>query len=79
MSFIAEGALVVGDVTLGEHSSVWFHSVLRGDVAPIVIKDRSNIQDGTIIHVGHNQPSMHAPWMSYQTWRIDWDEFDHLR
>jgi carbonic anhydrase/acetyltransferase-like protein (isoleucine patch superfamily) len=41
----------MGDVTLGEESSVWYHAVVRGDMAPIVIGAHSNIQDGTIVHV----------------------------
>jgi len=48
--FIAESADIIGDVTLGARSSVWFRSVLRGDVMPIVIGSDSNIQDGSIIH-----------------------------
>ena len=54
--FIAPGAVVVGDVTIGTGSSVWFSAVLRGDMAAIVIGEESNIQDGCIIHVNRNQP-----------------------
>jgi carbonic anhydrase/acetyltransferase-like protein (isoleucine patch superfamily) len=50
-AFIAPGAVLVGDVTVGAYSSVWYGCVLRGDVAPIVIGERTNIQDGTVIHV----------------------------
>ncbi len=50
-AFIAPTAAVMGDVTLGEDSSVWYGAVLRGDMAPIVIGAQSNIQDGTIVHV----------------------------
>jgi carbonic anhydrase/acetyltransferase-like protein (isoleucine patch superfamily) len=49
--FIAEDALVIGDVEIGEDSSVWFGSVLRGDVNYIRIGARTNIQDMTMIHV----------------------------
>jgi carbonic anhydrase/acetyltransferase-like protein (isoleucine patch superfamily) len=42
---------VVGDVTIGEHASIWYGCILRGDVNSICIGARSNIQDGTIIHV----------------------------
>jgi len=55
--FVAFGAVVVGDVTLGARSSVWFHSVLRGDSAPISVAAESNIQDGTVIHVDEGQPA----------------------
>lgn len=48
--FIAPGAVVAGDVTLGEGSSVWPGCVLRGDYGSIVVGARTNIQDGTIIH-----------------------------
>ncbi len=50
-AFIAPGADVVGDVTLEEESSVWFQSVLRGDINRIVIGPRSNVQDGSVVHL----------------------------
>ena len=50
-AFIAATAAVMGDVTLGEEASIWYNAVVRGDMAPIVIGARSNIQDGTIVHV----------------------------
>jgi carbonic anhydrase/acetyltransferase-like protein (isoleucine patch superfamily) len=49
-AFVAPGAIVAGDVTLGEQSSVWPGSVLRGDYGAIVVGARTNIQDGTVIH-----------------------------
>lgn len=48
--FIAPDAAVIGDVELGEDSSVWFGAVLRGDNEPICIGARSNIQDGSVVH-----------------------------
>jgi carbonic anhydrase/acetyltransferase-like protein (isoleucine patch superfamily) len=50
-AFIAHSAVIIGDVEIGEDSSVWFGSVIRGDVNFIRIGARTNIQDGTIIHV----------------------------
>lgn len=50
-AFIADGAVVLGAVTVGEQASIWFGCVLRGDINRIVIGARSNIQDGTIVHV----------------------------
>lgn len=50
-AFIASGCQIIGDVTIGSNASIWFNSVLRGDVASITIGDKTNIQDGTIIHV----------------------------
>src|SRR6266498_2635580 len=50
-AFIAPGAVVLGDVTLAPRSSVWYQAVLRGDMAPIVIGEATNIQDATIVHV----------------------------
>jgi carbonic anhydrase/acetyltransferase-like protein (isoleucine patch superfamily) len=55
-AFIAAGAVVLGDVTLGEESSVWYGAVVRGDMAPIVIGARTNLQDGTIVHVDEGVP-----------------------
>lgn len=53
--FIAEGAKVIGDVVLGDRSSVWFNSVLRGDVAPIRIGTDCNIQDLSMVHGTFNK------------------------
>ena len=50
-AFVGAGAVVVGDVTLSDHSSIWYGAVVRGDVAPVHIGPRTNIQDGTVIHV----------------------------
>lgn len=50
-AFVAPGAVVIGDVTLGEESSVWYNSVLRADINTIKIGPRSNIQDGSVIHL----------------------------
>jgi len=49
-AFVAPGAVVVGDVEVGEGASIWYAAVLRGDVEKIVIGDRTNIQDGAILH-----------------------------
>lgn len=49
-TFLAENATLIGDVTLGEGCSVWFNTVLRGDVNTITIGDRVNIQDGSVLH-----------------------------
>lgn len=48
--WLAPTAVVVGDVTLKEDSTVWFQAVLRGDVAPIHVGERVNIQDGVVVH-----------------------------
>jgi len=50
-AYIDESAVVIGDVTVGEDSSIWPMVVIRGDDQAIVIGDRSNIQDGSVIHV----------------------------
>ena len=55
--FIAPDAAVIGDVELGEHSSVWFGAVLRGDNEPIRIGARSNIQDGSVLHTDPGFPT----------------------
>jgi len=49
--FVAPGAHIVGDVVIGKDSSVWFNTVVRGDVHSIRIGERTNIQDGCILHV----------------------------
>jgi carbonic anhydrase/acetyltransferase-like protein (isoleucine patch superfamily) len=55
--FVAETATVVGDVTIGKDSSVWFSAVLRGDAAPISIGEGTNVQDNAVIHVDHDVPT----------------------
>jgi carbonic anhydrase/acetyltransferase-like protein (isoleucine patch superfamily) len=56
-AFVHARALVVGDVTLGEHVSVWPTAVVRGDTAHIVVGAESNIQDGTVVHVDRGMPT----------------------
>jgi carbonic anhydrase/acetyltransferase-like protein (isoleucine patch superfamily) len=53
-TFIDETAVVIGDVSIGSASSVWFHAVIRGDVHSIRIGARTNIQDLSLLHVTHN-------------------------
>ncbi len=50
-AFIAPGARIIGNVSIGEDSSVWYNCVLRGDVEAIHIGARTNIQDGSVVHV----------------------------
>jgi len=57
-NFIADSADVYGDVRLGTGSTVWFQSVLRGDSNTISIGKMSNVQDGTIVHVDHDAPTV---------------------
>lgn len=49
--FVAEGAQVIGDVEVGDDSSIWFNAVVRGDIHFIRIGRRTNVQDGTVCHV----------------------------
>ena len=57
--FVAPNAAVIGDVEIGEDSSVWFNSVIRGDVHRIRVGERTNIQDGSVLHV------------TYQKWALE--------
>jgi carbonic anhydrase/acetyltransferase-like protein (isoleucine patch superfamily) len=54
--YLAPGSVVIGDVVIGADSSVWFNAVIRGDVAPIRIGERSNVQDGAVLHVDSGTP-----------------------
>jgi carbonic anhydrase/acetyltransferase-like protein (isoleucine patch superfamily) len=56
--YIARTAVVVGDVKLGEHSSVWYHAVLRGDINRIVVGHHTNIQDNAVLHLADEFPCM---------------------
>ena len=55
-AFIAPGAMIIGAVTIGEESSIWFNCVLRGDLEYIEVGDRTNIQDGTVVHLDPGFP-----------------------
>jgi carbonic anhydrase/acetyltransferase-like protein (isoleucine patch superfamily) len=56
--YIATGAMVLGDVTLGEYSSVWYNAVLRGDINRIVVGHHSNIQDNAVVHLADDFPCL---------------------
>ena len=56
--FIARGAVVIGDVTLGDYSSVWYNSVVRGDINRIVVGHHSNIQDNAVLHLADDYPCL---------------------
>ena len=57
---LAHNATVVGDVTVGELASFWFNAVVRGDVAPVAIGRRTNVQDGVVIHCDTDVPNVIA-------------------
>lgn len=50
-AFVAPNATLLGDVTIGDQASVWYGAVLRGDINRIAVGDRSNIQDGSVLHL----------------------------
>lgn len=54
-AFVAEGAHVIGDVTVGKDASIWFNTVVRGDVNFITIGERTNIQDNSVVHVTYER------------------------
>jgi carbonic anhydrase/acetyltransferase-like protein (isoleucine patch superfamily) len=56
--FIAQGAIVVGDVSLGDFSSVWYHAVLRGDINRIAVGNYTNIQDHAVLHLADDRPCL---------------------
>jgi carbonic anhydrase/acetyltransferase-like protein (isoleucine patch superfamily) len=56
--YIARGAVVIGDVTLGDFSSVWYNAVLRGDIDRIVVGHHSNIQDNAVVHLADDLPCL---------------------
>ena len=57
--FLAETAVIIGDVNIGEDCSIWYGAVLRGDVNTITIGDRVNIQDGVVIHTLYKKSQTH--------------------
>lgn len=50
-AFVADGVVIIGDVEIGEHASIWYNAVLRADVGRIVVGARSNVQDGACLHM----------------------------
>src|SRR5258706_6218634 len=54
--YIARGAVVLGDVTLGDHSSIWYNAVVRGDINRIVVGHHTNIQDNAVLHLADDFP-----------------------
>ena len=60
--WIAPNATVVGDVTLGAHSSVFYGAVLRGDIARIIVGEGSNIQDNAVVHLADDLDAVIGAW-----------------
>src|SRR5882724_4274825 len=56
--YIAKGAVVLGDVSIGDHSSVWYNAVVRGDINRIAIGHHSNIQDNAVLHLADDFPCL---------------------
>jgi carbonic anhydrase/acetyltransferase-like protein (isoleucine patch superfamily) len=54
-AWVAPTAVLIGDVRVGAGANIWFNCVLRADTNPIIVGERTNIQDGTIIHVDHGE------------------------
>lgn len=63
-AYVAESADVIGDVEVGENTSIWFTSVLRGDIEPIRIGANSNIQDGSVVHTMLGSPVVVGDWVT---------------
>jgi carbonic anhydrase/acetyltransferase-like protein (isoleucine patch superfamily) len=59
-AFIAPTAVIIGMVEIGEDASVWYGCVLRGDLEPIHVGARSNIQDNSVLHTGYREPCLIA-------------------
>lgn len=57
-SYIADGAFVIGKVTMDLYSSVWYNTVVRGDVNTITVGKYTNIQDNSVVHVADNYPTV---------------------
>ena len=62
--YLASTAVVLGDVTLGAHSSVWYGAVLRGDINRIVVGHHTNVQDNAVLHVADNFDCVLGNWIT---------------
>lgn len=63
-AYIADSADVIGDVEVGENASIWFTTVLRGDIEPIRVGAHSNIQDGSVVHTMLGSPTTVGEWVT---------------
>jgi len=62
--YIAKTAVVLGDVTLGAHASVWYGAVVRGDINRIVVGHHTNIQDNAVLHLADDLPCLLGNWVT---------------
>lgn len=62
--YLAKTAVVLGDVTLGDYSSVWYGAVLRGDINKIVVGHHSNVQDNAVLHLADDLPCVLGNWVT---------------
>lgn len=62
--YLARTAVVLGDVTLGDHSSVWYNTVLRGDINRIAVGHHTNIQDNSVLHLADELPCLVGNWVT---------------
>jgi len=63
-AFIAPSADLIGDVEIAENASIWFQTVLRGDIEPIRVGENSNIQDGSVLHTLLGSPTVVGKWVT---------------
>lgn len=62
--YIARSAVVLGDVTMGDHSSIWYNAVARGDINRIVVGHHTNIQDNAVLHNADDFPCLIGNWVT---------------
>ncbi len=63
-AFIADNAVITGDVEIKEDASIWYGAVLRGDIEPIVVGKGSNVQDGCVLHTSEGTPCILGDYVS---------------
>ncbi|PYV31182.1 MAG: gamma carbonic anhydrase family protein [Acidobacteria bacterium] len=63
-AYVAESAVIIGRVEIGENASVWFGAVLRGDIDPIRVGANSNVQDGCVLHTMAGSPTIVGDWVT---------------
>ena len=62
--YIARGAVVLGDVRIGDYSSVWYNAVVRGDINRIVVGHHTNVQDNAVLHLADDFPCIVGNWVT---------------
>ena len=75
--YVAEGAVIKGNITIGEDSGIWYNATIRGDSNQIAIGSRTNVQDNAVVHVSSGYPVSDDRTWSDCSWMYGWKQHTH--